>query len=251
MKQAYMAGLLAGVMLLSGCAKQNVPAAELQTGYFDTANLTALDPITEDAGANYDLADAGAERPAETFFSYHSADGADLQFDNAGRLRRYLSNQTASHTFTESLKGEEELRSICDTVLSGYIANYTEYTEITSQYYEGDSGTYNLAMEHKIAEGIADYALIRLDDAGEVYDLSITYANADGDNDGNFLTDEDRAYFDKQAEPFLNALEGCPGEVTYVQYKKIGGRLYAFFEFSYMDKGTGLTAGQKLMVFQK
>lgn len=251
MKRLFMAGLLAGVMLLSGCGKQKVPAAELQTGYFDTANLTVLEPVTEDAASNYDMADVNATRPTETFFQYQNADGADLQFDNAGRLRRYASNKTTGSASPDSYQKEEALHALCDTVLSGYIANYAEYTEITSQYYEGDSGTYNLAMEHQIAEGIADYALIRLDDAGEVYDLSITYANADGDNDGNFLTDEDKAYFNEQTTPYLSALEGYPGELSYVQYKKIGGRIYAFCEFSYKDSSTGLTAGEKLLVFRK
>jgi hypothetical protein len=246
-----MACLLAGVLLLSGCGKPKAPAAELQTGYFDIGTLTALEPVEEDAAANYDMADVNTKRPIETFFCYQSEDGADYRFDNAGRLRRYNSNKTTGSASADSLKTEEELHELCDKVLTSYIPDYAEYTEITSQYYEGDSGTYNLAMEHKIAEGIADYALIRLDDAGEVFDLSITYANADGDSAGNFLTEEDRAYFDEQAEPFLTALEGYPGEVSYMQYKKIGGKLYAFYEFSYTDKGTGLTAGEKLLVFQK
>ena len=252
MRRAGFAALFAAALLLAGCAKQEAPAAELQTGYFDTADLTARESCTENAAANYEMADEAAAPPVETFLQYEDADGGIFLFDKAGRLRRYSSHISDDSAPVESLKEESELRSICDAVLSGYLSDYDAYTEITSQYYEGNSRTYNLAMEHKIADGIADYALIRLDEAGAVYDLSITYADADGDSTSpNFMTDADISYFDEQVQPYLTALDDYPGAVTYVHYKKINGKLYAFYELTYTDTGTGLTAGQKLLAFTK
>ena len=242
-------------MLLCGCGKQtdNAPL-ELQTGALDISDLTEGEPYTEEAAPNYEMADENLDPPVETYYRYESADGEVFLFDPAGRLRRYTDHieaQTGEAVSAEPKYSEEELRGICDEVLSGYIANYSEFTEITSQYYSNDSATYNLAMEHQIADGIADYALIRLDTEGNIHDLSISYSNADGDNTGDFITDEDRAYFDEQAQPYLTALDDYPSEVTYTHYKKIGGKCYAFYEITYTDTMTGLTAGQKLIAFVK
>ena len=227
------------------------PQADLQTGYLDVSGLTDSEPYTESLAGTYSMADENAEPPAVTLFKYAGKNGEEYLFDKAGRLRGYSSGKaTGAAAFTESLKSEEILRQTCDEVLASYIDDYAEYTEIQSQYYDNDSVTYNLAMQHQTADGISDFALIRLNEAGEVHDISISYADADGDcANKNFVTDEDKAGFEKQAEPFLQALADYSAEVKYRQYKHVNGKLYAYYEFSYMDPNTGLATGSKLLIF--
>ena len=246
----FAAVLCAGLLLLSGCGKTEAPKAELQTGYFDVSGLTDSETYSENLAGNYTMADEKADPPAAVFTRYTSPDGEKFLFDQAGRLRSYAAASPASAENTGELRKEEELRAFCDSVLSSYLPDYAEFTEITSRYYETESNTYDLAMEHKIADGIADYALIRLDTAGEVLDISISYADADGDcAEKNFVTDEDKAYFEKQAAPYLEALADYSAKVNYTQYKHAGGRLYAFYEFTYTDPTTGLETGSKLLIF--
>lgn len=248
-----MLSVLCAGLLLSGCAKQAAPKAELQTGYLDSSDLTEAETYTQSVIGNYEMADENAEEPVAELTRYTSPDGEVFSFDRAGRLCSYSSGKaTGAVSSAESLRAEDILRQTCDEVLSSYIGDYAEYTEILSQYYESDSRTYNLAMEHKIADGIQDYALIRLDEAGEVHDISISYADLDGDcADKNFVTDEDKADFEQQAAPYLEALADYSGTVNYRQYKHVGGKLYAFYEFAYTDPATGLAAGSKLLVFVK
>ena len=256
MKQAIFAAVLCtGLLLLSGCAKAqpDAPKAELQTGYLDSSDLTETETVTQSIIGNFEMADENAEEPVSVLTRYSSPDGETFTFDKAGRLCSYSSGKaTGAVAFTESLKAEDVLRATCDEVLSSYISDYAEYTEITSQYYESDSVTYNLAMEHKIADGIQDYALIRLNEAGEVHDISISYADLDGDcTDKDFITDADKADFEKQRTPYMTALEDYSCEVTYTQYKHAGGKLYAFYELTYTDQTTGLESGTKRLVFVK
>lgn len=244
--------LCAGAVLLCGCGKQETNSpVELQTGWLEPGELTEGEPYTQEIASNYEMADESATPPAVTYASYENAAGAVFQYDPAGRLRSYTAaaNTTAP---AEPTQDETALRAVCDEVLASYIPDYAEYTEIASQYYLDGGETYNLAMEHVIADGIADYALIRLDTEGNVHDLSISYADEDGDStEKNFITDEDKAYFEEQAQPYLTALEDYPSEVTYTHYKRLDGKLYAFYEITYTDSGTGLTAGQKLLTFVK
>lgn len=254
-KQCLAAVLCAGLLLLSGCARQKAQSepAPLQTGYFDVSGLTAGKTDSQSVAGNFEMADENAEVPAVELRYYTGAGGAEFCFDHAGRLRSYSSGKTnGARAFTESLKSEEILRSACDEVLSSYISDYADYTEIASQYYEDDNVTYNLAMEHVIADGIADYALIRLDETGEVYDLSISYADLDGDcADKNFVTDDDKAYFEEQVQPYLTALDDYSASVTYIQYKHLNGKLYAFYEVTYTDGMSGIEAGAKQVIFVK
>ena len=248
MKHNHIAVLLCGALLLTGCAKQSAPVT-LQTGYLDSAVLNEGEPYSEELAANYEMADDSAEPPVDAQTKYERPDGAVFVFDKAGRLRSYTAADSPAASDTR--KPEDELRGICGAVLGSYIPDYADYTEILSQYYENDSNTFNLAMEHVIADGIADYALIRLDTAGEVADLSISYADADGDAAQDFVTDADRAYFAQQAQPYLTALEDYDAEVTYTHFKHVDGKLYAFYEITYTDPTAGITAGQKRVIFVK
>ena len=45
------------------------------------------------------------------------------------------------------------------------------------------------------------------------------------------------------------ALADYSAKVNYTQYKHAGGRLYAFYEFTYTDPTTGLETGSKLLIF--
>ena len=249
---AVTAVLCAGLLLFSGCGKA-APKAELQTGYLESSDLTETEVYTQPVSGNYEMADENAELPAAELTRYTSSDGETFSFDKAGRLCSYSSGAaTGASGSAEPLKAEEQLRQTCDEVLSSYIDDYAAYTEITSQYYESDSHTYNLAMEHKIADGITDYALIRLDEKGEVLDLSISYADLDGDcADRNFVTDDDKAYFEEQVQPYLTALEDYQAAVTYTQYKHLNGKIYAFYEITYTDAAAGIEAGAKQVIFCK
>ena len=251
-KKILAAVLCAGLLLLSGCAKQDTPKepAQLQAGYLDVSALSEHDTFNEELAGNYEMADENAEAPVNELLHYRTEDGKAYLFDRTGRLRRYSSvTEDSTPADAEQSHTDEEYRAIRDTVLSSYLADYADFTEITSEF-NSDNKTYNLAMEHKIADGIADYALIRLDAAGELYDLSISYADADGDCAGqNFVTDDDKVYFEEQVKPYLTALQDYSAEVTYISYKHLNGKVYAFYEVTYTDGATGIEAGSKRVIF--
>lgn len=250
MRGAGLAVLCAGVLLLTGCAKKDVPPAELQAGWLDLSGLNGGTFYENDLTGSYEMADENAAPPVDRFWRCTTLDGEMFLFDESGRLRSYTIAADAADA--EQVYSEEELHGICDEVLSSYIADYEDFTEITTAYYNSETATYNLAKEHKIAEGISDYALVRVTTQGEVHDLNIMYADSDNQcDDTDFVTDSDKAYFEKKVQPYLTALSDYTAQVQYISYKHTGGKLYAFYEVTYTDPAAGIEAGSKKVIFVK
>lgn len=251
-RAAFAAVLCAGLLLLSGCGKTEPPAPHLQTGYLDTAGLQGGEAVTSDQTSElYSMADETAEPPVATVYRYTDSAGGQYTFDKAGRLCSYQRAESNPSQPDSTPKDKSALHSVCEEVLMSYLPDYAEFTSITDGLAD-DGASYNIALEHTIAEGIREFALVRVDQGGGLMDLAFIYADVDGDcPDKNFVTDADKAYFAKQFQPYETALDGHSAEVTFLQYKHMNGRLYAFCELTYTDDSTGMESGTKRLIFVK
>jgi len=200
------------------------------SSYIDTSDLTYTGDYTIEMYHGYSFEGDKNQTLTHYFDGYKSKDGEIFAFDKHNRLRFYsLEQYDKSKDCTLS---EEEMREICDKVLSEIIPGYEKY-EYSSSFYDRTAlVAYELLMVNK-TDSVSNGVVITLTPSGEVRHMNISYYD---------LPDEsqiDREYFDAKFDEKIKEYEER-GDIHHYtvddeKYYLVDDSVYAIYTVTFYD----------------
>ena len=162
--------------------------------HVDTSDITYSGVFPLEMAVGYEVEGDAGQSIIQNFDEYTSPDGETFAFDEYKRLRYYYNFNCEDDS--EDILSENEMQSICDDVLSDFIADYDKYECEESFYKSSDTSPYKTMMRYK-TDSVSYGANIALTASGKVLYMNIYYYD---------IPDEsqiDHEYFDTKFEEYV------------------------------------------------
>ncbi len=204
--------------------------AFLTSTYIDTSDLTYTGDYTTEMFHGYSFEGDSNQTLTLYFNGYESKDGEIFAFDEHNRLRYYSLGQYDENT--ECTLSEEQMREICDNVLSEIIPEYEKYKYSSSFYDSTALVAYELLMVNK-TDSTSNGVVITLTPSGEVRHMNISYYD---------LPDEaqiDHEYFNAKFDEKIKEYEER-GDIHHYtvddeKYYLVDDSVYAVYTVTFYD----------------